>query len=75
MHAISIKGGEPYSRDHLVDQPENGVQHQPFLFREGERIKEDLARPKSLNPGVTAEQSANATTKATGALKNPKDIE
>jgi len=75
VHKLAIKGGEPYARDHLEAQPENGVQHQPFLFREADRIKEDAARPKSLNPGVTAIESATAKTTGTGALKNPKEAE
>jgi len=45
------------------------------LFNEGERIKEDQARPKSSNPGVTATASLKAKTVGTGALKDPKDEE
>jgi len=45
------------------------------LFNEGERIKEDHARPKSLNPGFTASASSKSKTVGTGALKDPKEEE
>lgn len=45
------------------------------MFNEGERIKEDQARAKSQNPGVTADNSIGAKTIGTGALKNPAEAE
>jgi len=47
VHAISVQGGEPYARTHYALEPEKGVQHQPVLFREDKRIKDDQAMPKT----------------------------
>jgi hypothetical protein len=32
VHKLSVEGGEPYARKHGVDEPENGVQHQPVML-------------------------------------------
>jgi len=68
VHDMATRGGEPYARNHDEEEPERGVQHQPVLFEEGQRIKDDQAIPKSLNPGVRAAASEGIRTTGTGAL-------
>jgi len=53
VYNVSSQSGDPYARTHDEPQPENGVQHQPFLFRENQRVTDDAAIPASKNPGIT----------------------
>jgi len=53
VYNVSSQSGDPYARTHDEPQPDNGVQHQPFLFRENQRVTDDAAIPASKNPGIT----------------------
>ena len=74
VYNVSSASGDPYARTHDEPQPDNGVQHQPFLYNENERAEADKAIPASKNPGITPSQArdpAVAKTRGTGALIDP----
>lgn len=65
---------EPYAAKHNVGEPERGVQHQPFLYGDDDRKAANAAEGKAMNKGVTAKDSGDAKTVATGAviIEKPK---
>lgn len=74
VYNVSSQSGDPYARTHDEPQPDNGVQHQPFLYKENERVEADAAIPPTKNPGITPSQALDANvakTRGTGKLVDP----
>ena len=74
VYNVSSQSGDPYARTHDEPEPERNLQHQPVLFREGQRATDDAAMEPSKNPGIKPSQAMDADlakTRGTGKLIDP----